>query len=188
MVATTSFSRQVVASLLLLSSLCHSVNGTRWPEYGVSKGSITSMGTTDTEQWRTKQRLPIATRQPSGAFLPPTAVAIDRLRGGSTAVMGDDSSQDEDEGVEEEDEETRKRRLALWKYHSDQQVLLQIRGTLLSETLAQRGLPMTTTADIANPTGGKKPEIVDWECTMTSEDNKKVRWYCMEDERWRGGR
>ena len=102
-------------------------------------------------------------------------------RGGSTAVLnppGDRVDVDEDEEEEEarrtkraEDEERRK----LSKFRSDQQVLLQLRSTFLTEALAKRGLPVATVAGVSTADGDRPPEATDWECALSTHDDPKVR-------------
>ena len=99
------------------------------------------------------------------------------LRGGgsTTLVMGkDDDNEEEEEEVVLDPEEERKR-LILQKWRMDQQLLMQLRSTFLSEALAKRGIPMTTLADVATAEGDKPPEKVDWDCAMSTKDEPKVR-------------
>jgi hypothetical protein len=90
------------------------------------------------------------------------------LRGGSTLMIGE-----EEEVVLDPEEE--KKRLILQKWRMDQQMLMQLRSTFLSEALAKRGIPMTTLTDVATADGDKPPEKVDWDCAMSTNDEPKVR-------------
>ena len=99
------------------------------------------------------------------------------VRGGSTRIL-DGSSEDEEEKEKEEvDPEEEKRRLAVQKYRMEQQMLLQLRSTFLSEALAKRGLPITTIKDVSTADGNKPPEKVDWDCAMSTIEEPKVRCY-----------
>ena len=84
-------------------------------------------------------------------------------RGGSTQVE------------QEESPERSQRRRALEKYRVDQQLLLQVRATLLTELLARRGLPVITMEAVSTPEGIKPPEVVDWDCAMSTENEPKVK-------------
>lgn len=101
------------------------------------------------------------------------------VRGGSTRIL-DGSSEDEEEKEKEKEEvdpEEEKRRLAVQKYRMEQQMLLQLRSTFLSEALAKRGLPITTIKDVSTADGNKPPEKVDWDCAMSTIEEPKVRCY-----------
>ena len=78
---------------------------------------------------------------------------------------------------QEESPERSQRRRALEKYRVDQQLLLQVRATLLTELLARRGLPVITMEAVSTPEGIKPPEVVDWDCAMSTENEPKVRIY-----------
>lgn len=60
------------------------------------------------------------------------------------------------------------------KWRIQQQQLLQLRSTFLSETLAARGIPLTTMVDVSTLDGAKPPEEVDWDCAMSTERDPKV--------------
>jgi hypothetical protein len=110
---------------------------------------------------------------------------LDIKHGGSTRTIDSELSDgDDDESTEvkdpnyesevEEDPESLKRRKKLQKYLLEQQILMQLRSTFLSEALAKRGLPMTTLIDVSTPEGSKPPEIVDWDCAMSTGEEPKV--------------
>lgn len=61
------------------------------------------------------------------------------------------------------------------KYYMDQQLLLQLRATILTELLARRGLPLVTMEAVATPEGAQKPQVVDWDCAMSTREEPKVR-------------
>jgi hypothetical protein len=110
------------------------------------------------------------------------------LRGGGSSssssarqVLKDD---EEDDDEEEADQQKRRRSdqvqaptQQLIKYYMDQQLLMQIRGTLLTEVLARRGLPLNTMETVATPEGAQKPQLVDWDCAMSTRDQPKVSQY-----------
>lgn len=97
-----------------------------------------------------------------------------KLRGGSARILESDSEEEEEEEVALDPEEEKKR-LALQRWTMDQQMLMQLRSTFLSEALAKRGIPMTTLTDVATSDGDKPPEKVDWDCAMSTLDEPKVR-------------
>ena len=96
------------------------------------------------------------------------------FRGGSTRVLANDDDDDEQEEEREEDPEVLKKKQVLRKYRIEQQMLMQLRSTILSEALAKRGLPMVTLMDVSTKDGDKPPEMVDWDCAMSTEDESKV--------------
>eukprot|EP00542_Grammatophora_oceanica_P013172 CAMPEP_0194035168 /NCGR_PEP_ID=MMETSP0009_2-20130614/7622_1 /TAXON_ID=210454 /ORGANISM="Grammatophora oceanica, Strain CCMP 410" /LENGTH=336 /DNA_ID=CAMNT_0038676423 /DNA_START=6 /DNA_END=1016 /DNA_ORIENTATION=- len=59
------------------------------------------------------------------------------------------------------------------KYRMEQQQLMQLRSMILSEELAKRGIPIPTLQDVSVPNDQKKPEKVDWDCAMATEDEPK---------------
>jgi hypothetical protein len=101
-------------------------------------------------------------------------------------VLDGDSESDDEEEEEEvaaaaaalEDPEEERKRLVLQKWSVEQQMLMQLRSTFLSEALAKRGIPMTTLTDVATSDGDKPPERVDWDCAMSTLDEPKVRASC----------
>jgi len=115
----------------------------------------------------------------------PKRVALPLVnRGGSTRAL---NHQEEDDKVDErgdaddqrqenddEDPEVQKRKSLLQKYHMEQQMLMQVRSTILSEALAKRGLPMVTIMDVSTAEGDKPPDMVDWDCAMSTQDDPKV--------------
>ena len=68
----------------------------------------------------------------------------------------------------------RQRRLAIAKYRTDQQVLMQLRSIILVEALAARGIPIANLMQVSTEEKDKKPEKVDWDCAMNTEDDSKV--------------
>jgi hypothetical protein len=67
---------------------------------------------------------------------------------------------DSDNEVEEAvlDPEEEKKRLILQKWRMDQQLLMQLRSTFLTEALAKRGIPMRTLTDVATSDSDKPLE------------------------------
>jgi hypothetical protein len=98
---------------------------------------------------------------------------FEKLRGGSTRILDSDNEEEEEVALDPEEE---KKRLILQKWTMDQQMLMQLRSTFLSEALAKRGIPMTTLIDVATSDGDKPPEKVDWDCAMSTLDDPKVRF------------
>lgn len=107
-------------------------------------------------------------------MFPFPASTLVNIRGGSTRIL----NEKEEEEEEEVDPEEEKRRLAVQKYRMDQQMLLQLRSTFLSEALARRGLPITTIQDVSTADGNKPPEKVDWDCAMSTTEEPKVSFCC----------
>ncbi|VEU33604.1 unnamed protein product [Pseudo-nitzschia multistriata] len=103
--------------------------------------------------------------------------AVDRSipRGGAlfgTATEDFDDEEDEEEEDEENDDIRQHPEYdKLLAYRMKQQVLLQLRATYLSETLAKRGLPIATIQDVATPEGTSPPQKVDWDCAMSTEED-----------------
>jgi hypothetical protein len=91
----------------------------------------------------------------------------------------DDQEQQQEEEEQQQDAETTVRLLEkqdrLQKYKWQQQQLLQLRSTILSEALAQRGVSIATIADVSTPEGAKPPVRIDWDCALSTREDKKVR-------------
>jgi len=85
-------------------------------------------------------------------------------RGGSTIVQEKD----------DEDAVINKEVMALGKYRMEQQELLQIRSIILSEALAERGLPMKTRTEVSTVVGKEEPEVIDWDCAMSTTKEPKT--------------
>lgn len=115
-------------------------------------------------------------------------------RGGSTAAAARpdeyvEESDEEDEDVEEDAEEqeqaaaaAKEEAVKLQKWQTEQQLLLNLRSTFLSEALAKRGLPITTIADVSIADGDKPPEPTDWDCAMATEEEPKSCLYSFDAE------
>jgi hypothetical protein len=73
---------------------------------------------------------------------------------------------------------------SLQAYRMQQQILLQLRATFLSEALARRGLPLPTLLEVATPEGAQKPQSVDWDCALATEDDPKSCLYSFDAEPW----
>lgn len=69
------------------------------------------------------------------------------------------------------------------KYRLEQQHLLQLRSTFLSEALAVRGISVgPTLTDVATPDGSKPPKDVDWDCYISTKDDPKSCLYSFDAE------
>lgn len=112
----------------------------------------------------------------AASFLPRRVAFPIQSRGGSTrAAPLDSANQDsDDEDKEEEDPEVLKRRQIVRRYRLEQQQLMQLRSTILSEALAKRGIPLITLLDVSTPDGQKPPQKVDWDCALSTQDEPKV--------------
>lgn len=72
---------------------------------------------------------------------------------------------------------------AIQKYKLQQQHLLQLRSTFLSEALASRGIQVgPTLTDVATPEGSKPPQETDWDCSMSTFSNPKTCLYSFDAE------
>lgn len=103
-------------------------------------------------------------QQPSHSHLN----SVFKLRGGSTSTTTNKSSQIQN--VKQ-----------IQNYKLQQQHLLQLRSTFLSEALAARGIHVgPTMVDVSTPEGSKPPQEVDWDCCLSTVDDPKVstRFYC----------
>jgi hypothetical protein len=103
-----------------------------------------------------------------------------QVRGGSTATVT--STEDNDDEEKKEDITQSPQFADLQKYRMQQQVLLQLRATFLSEALAERGLPLATLAGVSTPEGAKPPQSVDWDCAMSTPDEPKPCLYSFDAE------
>lgn len=114
-------------------------------------------------------------------------------RGGSTAAAAaprDEHLEESEEEDDEEDAEEKQQAAAtanddaakLQKWKTEQQLLLNLRSTFLSEALAKRGLPITSIADVSIADGNKPPEPTDWDCVMATEEEPKSCLYSFDAE------
>jgi hypothetical protein len=72
---------------------------------------------------------------------------------------------------------------AIQKYKLQQQHLLQLRSTFLSEALAARGINVgPTMMDVATPDGSKPPQQVDWDCALSTRSDPKTCLYSFDAE------
>ena len=133
------------------------------------------------------------------------ATVVRRLRGGEVGGGGNDSgdiaindndfSEDEEEDdddnidLEGEKEQTNNdirqhpQYAKLLTYRMQQQVLLQLRATHLSEALVARGVPtIPSLHDIQTPDGQVPPKRIDWDCAVSTEDDPKNCLICYEPE------
>ena len=70
----------------------------------------------------------------------------------------------------------------LQTYRMQQQYLLQLRATILTEALAGRGLPIPTLKEVATPEGMTIPQIVDWDCALSTREEPKSCLYSFDAE------
>mmetsp|Transcript_28644 Transcript_28644/g.61428 ORF Transcript_28644/g.61428 Transcript_28644/m.61428 type:complete len:388 (+) Transcript_28644:141-1304(+) len=122
-----------------------------------------------------ERRIPFATR---------SALAFDATsrsfpRGGESLFGATAEGDDHDDGDEEEELEEQSdirqhpEYEKLQSYRMKQQVLLQLRATFLSESLAKRGLPVPSLQDVSTPDGRVPPQRVDWDCALSTEEDPK---------------
>ena len=98
------------------------------------------------------------------------------IRGGSTSIK------EEEDGEESSSIQVDPELEKLQSYRLQQQLLLQLRATYLSEALAKRGLPLTTIEDVATPDGAAPPQVIDWDCAMATPENPKSCLYSFDAE------
>mmetsp|Transcript_5137 Transcript_5137/g.11386 ORF Transcript_5137/g.11386 Transcript_5137/m.11386 type:complete len:422 (-) Transcript_5137:1110-2375(-) len=104
------------------------------------------------------------------------ATARSISRGGSlfgTATEGDSDDEENEDEANNDDGDVRQHPEydKLQAYRMKQQVLLQLRATYLSETLAKRGLPLPTIQDVATPDGTTPPQPADWDCALSTKED-----------------
>lgn len=130
---------------------------------------LQNVGTTVTA----KIASPISTISRSTSTLP---------RGGAGAVLFGTATEEDDEEKDNNDDDDDEKENdirhhpeyeKLQAYRMKQQVLLQLRATFLSESLAKRGLPLPTIRDVSLPDGRVPPQNVDWDCALSTEDDPK---------------
>jgi hypothetical protein len=94
--------------------------------------------------------------------------SVFKLRGGSTSTATKSSQIQNVKQIQ--------------NYKLQQQHLLQLRSTFLSEALAARGIHVgPTMVDVSTPEGSKPPQEVDWDCCLSTVDDPKVSTsYCIE--------
>lgn len=112
-------------------------------------------------------------------------------RGGATTKseavvrMGEEEAETihkEEKDRQEEDITQHPEFSSLQSYRMQQQVLLQLRSTYLSEALARRGLPIPTLADVSTPDGATPPQPVDWDCAMATKENPRSCLYSFDPQ------
>ena len=87
------------------------------------------------------------------------------------------SSKEEVDAVDEELQLKQKEREELKRYKLQQQHLMQLRSTFLSEALALRGIHVgPTMVDVVTPEGAKPPQACDWDCCLSTYEDPKVRF------------
>jgi hypothetical protein len=81
-------------------------------------------------------------------------------------------TEEQQEQFDSEEKKLQRRNLQKWKL--EQQHLMELRSTFLSEALAQRGIPLTTLMEVSTPEGQRKAQSVDWDCCMSTQEQPKV--------------
>ena len=120
--------------------------------------------------------LPFASHKKGLAF----DVARSFPRGGRGIFSGTTADEEEDDDDEDDEEENNENDIRqhpefekLQAYRMKQQVLMQLRATILSESLAKRGLPIPSLKDVSTPDGKAPPKKVDWDCAMSTEADQR---------------
>lgn len=90
----------------------------------------------------------------------------------------------EEQEAEDEDVQMKiKEREELKRYKLQQQHLMQLRSTFLSEALALRGIHVgPTMVDVVTPEGAKPPQACDWDCCMSTYEDPKTCLYSFDAE------
>jgi hypothetical protein len=91
------------------------------------------------------------------------------------AENGDDSQQQQQQQQNPDLEK-------LQAYRMEQQILLQLRGTMLSEAIAKRGIPIPTYKGVLTPEGQTPPAKVDWECAISTKEDPKECLFTFDAE------
>lgn len=111
-----------------------------------------------------------------------------RARGGALSSRAEAKDEDDEEDDQEEDDNGGGEQSSvdirrdpgfakLQAYRMKQQVLLQLRATMLSEAIAMRGIPLPTLKDVSTPEGVRTPEPIDWDCALSiKEDPYRCRY------------
>jgi len=95
---------------------------------------------------------------------------------------GDDEEEGDELAALKAKEEEDARRLVC-RYKMEQQHLLDMRSTFLSEALASRGIPIgPTMVDVSTPEGKKPPQETDWDCCLSTEEDPKSCLYSFDAE------
>lgn len=95
---------------------------------------------------------------------------------------GDDEEEGDELAALKAKEEEDARRLVC-RYKMEQQHLLDMRSTFLSEALALRGIPIgPTMVDVSTPEGKKPPQETDWDCCLSTEEDPKSCLYSFDAE------
>jgi len=93
------------------------------------------------------------------------------------------SSKEEVDAVDEELQLKQKEREELKRYKLQQQHLMQLRSTFLSEALALRGIHVgPTMVDVVTPEGAKPPQACDWDCCLSTYEDPKTCLYSFDAE------
>jgi hypothetical protein len=122
-------------------------------------------------------------------FLHPTKTVIPFVpRGGGSSVatkkkpshvLTNDDDDEVESKLQQEKRKIQEEKEVLMKYKLQQQHLLQLRSTFLSEALAQRGIQVgPTMMDVSTPEGNKPPQEADWDCCMSTVEEPKVGFKC----------
>lgn len=102
-------------------------------------------------------------------------------RGGADAVRTNDVEDDEDDEDEEAEEKRRRDAAEVLAWRTEQHQLLQLRSTFLSEALSKRfGVPLTTMEQVSTLESDRPPEVVDWDCAVSTERNPKSCLYSFD--------
>lgn len=78
-----------------------------------------------------------------------------------------------------DEDKDQQRKLA--KYHTEQQLLYQLRSTYLTEILASRGVTtLPTLASVSTSDSQKMPELVDWDCALSTDAEPRSCLYSFD--------
>lgn len=147
-----------IASLLVAAPTTAATGGRRW-----LSSSLVSPTTTA-----------FSRRSRSSPISLPSALS---LRGGSSDDEEFDAEQRTALLTAKREEKTK-----LLSYRTEQQILYQLRATYLTEMLARRGVPLPTVQGVATTEGEKKPENVDWDCSLSTNEEPKSCLYSFDAE------
>lgn len=66
------------------------------------------------------------------------------------------------------------------KYFMEQHLLYQLRSTFFAEMLASRGVPLPTIASVTTTDGERAPDVVDWDCALSTTDEPRTCLYSFD--------
>ena len=170
--------RHYLPSLFVFTAVVMMFQIAATPTVTATTSSTTTMGAGAGATFTAKVNANANQRRLSSPRITTFATVRSISRGGSlfgtaTLADSDDEENDDEDETNNNDDDIRQHPEydKLQAYRMKQQVLLQLRATYLSETLAKRGLPLPTIRDVATPDGTTPPQPADWDCVMSTKED-----------------